>query len=276
MTGCVVCIHSFDYGSGFCDTPYGILFIGLKGSLTSKTEVVPKKIKTAVGYIERVAELEAEFSIHPSFALIQEILDLLREAAERFEAADDSRYLEAIANIQRFLGRADVTAILDSNLSGKSHVTEKMESHTAHTDQSPINIEAPEIPAFSSDSLPPYLYPESSIGINDGKGNYSSTLDPGTGKGAPCPQAMPEDIVFNMPHGGDDDMESRWVDELIPQGPSTVDGGGVEDELSAMLGDMESEFNSIISSFGSASAHLEEENEWDLSLAEFENALKDR
>ena len=86
--------------------------IGMKGDLT-KSLIHSKHIETATSFFEATKEIEAQFSLKPSYKLIEKIMDLLREATEQFAEGSDDRYLSVIKHIQKFLQREDVTRILD-------------------------------------------------------------------------------------------------------------------------------------------------------------------
>ena len=86
--------------------------IGMKGDLT-KSPIRSKHIETATSFFEATKEIEAQFSLNPSYKLIEKIMDLLREAAEQFAEGGDDRYSLVIKHIQKFLQRADVTQVLD-------------------------------------------------------------------------------------------------------------------------------------------------------------------
>lgn len=86
--------------------------IGMKGDLT-KSLIHSKHIESATSFFEATKEIEAQFSLKPSYKLIEKIMDLLREATEQFAEGSDDRYLSVIKHIQKFLQRADVTRILD-------------------------------------------------------------------------------------------------------------------------------------------------------------------
>ena len=87
--------------------------IGMRGDLT-KSVLHTKHIETANSFFEATKEIEAQFSLNPSYKLIEKIMDLLREAVEQFAEGSDDRYMSVIKHIQIFLQRADVTEVLDS------------------------------------------------------------------------------------------------------------------------------------------------------------------
>ena len=85
---------------------------GIIGAVTNNPTNT-KHIENANSFYSATRETEAQFSLNPSYKLIEKIMDLLREAVEQFAEGGDDRYLAVIDHIQKFLQRADVTAILD-------------------------------------------------------------------------------------------------------------------------------------------------------------------
>lgn len=89
--------------------------LGIDGNLHKRSIFATEQVSKAEEILKKTKELEVQFSLSPSIQLIQELVDLLREAAERFDAASDERYDVAIKTIQKFLSRADVVNLLDKN-----------------------------------------------------------------------------------------------------------------------------------------------------------------
>eukprot|EP00607_Mallomonas_marina_P010178 CAMPEP_0182421332 /NCGR_PEP_ID=MMETSP1167-20130531/6670_1 /TAXON_ID=2988 /ORGANISM="Mallomonas Sp, Strain CCMP3275" /LENGTH=98 /DNA_ID=CAMNT_0024598355 /DNA_START=530 /DNA_END=823 /DNA_ORIENTATION=+ len=87
--------------------------MGIKGQ--QKSAAVVKNLTTAEAIFEKIMALELQFAEQPSFSAVQEVMELLRDAAERFSEAEDARFQSAILKTQRFLQREDVVRILDSN-----------------------------------------------------------------------------------------------------------------------------------------------------------------
>ncbi len=98
-------------------------------------------IETAQNLIDTTRELEKEFSAEPSLELVEKVMDLFREAVERFGEANDTRYHSAIEALHRFLHREDVLRILDESTQKsrtKLEVTNnsKTEDRPSRTDKS--------------------------------------------------------------------------------------------------------------------------------------------
>ncbi len=73
-----------------------------------------KNIATAQGLLETIAAMEADFAAKPSYQQVLNVMELFKDAVELFGEANDPRYLSALHQIQDFLRRADVMAILDN------------------------------------------------------------------------------------------------------------------------------------------------------------------
>ena len=86
---------------------------GIVGSHSTKSKGSLNQIQSAEAFLETTKDLIAHFSVEPSVALIQEIMELLRESAERFGAQNDDRYLVVVQDIKSFLQRDDVTVLLE-------------------------------------------------------------------------------------------------------------------------------------------------------------------
>lgn len=91
--------------------------IGIEGKTIIPTSNILKKklkkIQTAQAFYDSTILLQNKFNIKPKFEYIIEIMDLMREACERFSAANDPRYVVVIKQIQKFLQKPIVVQILD-------------------------------------------------------------------------------------------------------------------------------------------------------------------
>ena len=118
--------------------------LGIKGqqSIVKTT----KNVFTAEGIFERIKEVEEKFSISPSYTLVEQVMDLLREAAERFGEANDARYQHAIQQTQRFLQRDDVIRTLDlkrAEAANEKSIESKNKTVSTHSTNGKINTTVP-------------------------------------------------------------------------------------------------------------------------------------
>lgn len=123
---------------------------GVTGKI-KKSKSLMDCIGSAEELMKRAQDLEEEFSTNPSFELVQEFVDGLKEVVEKFDAANDERYSMAIKTMQKFLTRDDVLAVLDRKLEsrqGKSnaipapkvveHVQQTIDDNPSKSADSPV------------------------------------------------------------------------------------------------------------------------------------------
>jgi hypothetical protein len=74
---------------------------------------IEQQVITGCELLETVHQLEEQFSLEPSFPLLEAMMTLMRQAVECLGEAQDSRYQSALQHMQSFLSRADVIRLLD-------------------------------------------------------------------------------------------------------------------------------------------------------------------
>jgi len=141
--------------------------MGIDGSVKNKNE---KIIENAQGFFFEAKKIETQFSLSPSVEYVQEMMDLLRKAAEKFAEANDNSYTDVMGFIKKFLQRSDVNAVLDSKMSYPS---------IPHTD--------PEAPVVSLHAL-----------LDDSKANKEPTE---VNINKDKVDTYPEDAPRTPPHG---------------------------------------------------------------------------
>lgn len=88
---------------------------GIEGSHTTKNSGGgTQSLQSAEAFMETTKDLIAHYSVEPSVQLITEIMELMRESAEKFGANSDDRYLTVVQDIKSFLQRPDVTDLLSN------------------------------------------------------------------------------------------------------------------------------------------------------------------
>ena len=220
--------------------------IGIKGDLT-KNPVHAKHIETANSFFSATREIEAQFSLNPSYRLIEKTMDLLREAAEQFAEGSDNRYSSVIEHIQKFLQRADVTLILDTAMKDQL----KPSQLGVKDNQSGVENDAV-VSGKDSKMIP--------------SSEYSGQLSPSNLGFDISKQDLKCDVNF-----------SKYEDELAalmetPQNQSpryddgdeddtaSIKSDGMEFELKEMLGDITEEFTTLLDSFQKTDTPLKAEN----------------
>lgn len=92
---------------------------GVKGKHTNAT--MQKEIKSAIEMIEAIKNMESELkeNSEPTKEKVTFIMDLYRQAAEKFELAGDARHEEVMSSMRDFLAKPLVASILDGSFEKK-------------------------------------------------------------------------------------------------------------------------------------------------------------
>lgn len=220
-------------------------------------------------------DLQAQFSLNPSYKLIEKIMDLLREAVEQFAEGRDDQYLDVIKHSQNFLQRADVTIILDRECQPKSESPPiiisdgdlsipLMESTGIETDLDALEMEDDqfqdsESPSFDGKHVENILVTE--IDEND-----ASIIE--------------KEFSALMTHNRSTKVRSPSEEDIIVEDYSSFKSDGIELELNSMLGDITEEFDILMNSFDNSPtksvANVENsESEEQLDMDECDMILKD-
>jgi hypothetical protein len=86
---------------------------GVKGKHTNAA--AHKAIQDAMHLVQEIQTKELALKHDPSVERVNEIMDLYRQAAERFEVAGDIRHEEVIAHLRKFLALPLTASILDGS-----------------------------------------------------------------------------------------------------------------------------------------------------------------
>jgi len=109
---------------------------GVKGKHTNAA--TQRAVQMALNMVGLIQQKEAELIDHPNVDRVNEIMDLYRQAAEKFELAGDPRHAEVMAHMKRFLNQAFTTSILDG-----SFVSEQKASSAGTASSSILHKSAP-------------------------------------------------------------------------------------------------------------------------------------
>jgi hypothetical protein len=86
---------------------------GVKGKHTNAT--MQNVIMEAVEMLEDIQVREQMLEKDPSKQMVTDIMDLYRQAAEKFELADDARHEQVVTLMKKFLAKPTVASILDDS-----------------------------------------------------------------------------------------------------------------------------------------------------------------
>mmetsp|Transcript_30212 Transcript_30212/g.49915 ORF Transcript_30212/g.49915 Transcript_30212/m.49915 type:complete len:614 (+) Transcript_30212:124-1965(+) len=106
---------------------------GVKGKHTNAA--TQKAIHDALQIVQEIQAKERALEYQPSAERVNEIMDLYRQAAERFEVAGDIRHEEVVVHMRKFLAQPLTASILD----GSYQPDEKKEAAVPTTDDEAKN-----------------------------------------------------------------------------------------------------------------------------------------
>ena len=90
---------------------------GVKGKHTNAA--MQRSIQTALSIVTDIQKKERALEHDPTVENVNEIMDLCRQAAERFEQAGDSRHQEVMAHMKKFLSNPITVSILSGSYEAK-------------------------------------------------------------------------------------------------------------------------------------------------------------
>jgi hypothetical protein len=96
---------------------------GVKGKHTNAT--THKAIQEALALVQEIQAKERALEYQPSAERVSEIMDLYRQAAERFEVAGDARHEEVVTHMRKFLDMPLTVSILDGSYKPEEPKEEK-------------------------------------------------------------------------------------------------------------------------------------------------------
>lgn len=117
---------------------------GVKGKHTNAA--AHRAIGEALQLVQEIQTKELALRHDPTVERVNEIMDLYRQAAERFEAAGDVRHEEVVTHMRKFLALPVTTSILDGSY-------KKAESPEKHVRQSESDVPEGEVLEASSSLL---------------------------------------------------------------------------------------------------------------------------
>ena len=92
---------------------------GVKGKHTTTT--TQKLVQSAVNILNAIREKEDSLEQNPSLENVKEVMDLYRQAAEKFESSNDPRHEEVLSEMHAFLAKPLVKSILETEVD-RTHI----------------------------------------------------------------------------------------------------------------------------------------------------------
>ena len=212
---------------------------GIEGSHTTKMKGSLQQIQSAEAFLETTKDLMSHFAVEPSVQLIQEIMELLRESAERFGAQNDDRYMMVVQEIKAFLQREDVTNLLQGGVSKAS----ASDAATAASSPPPTSEDLPATPPPSGDFKP--------FGLNLVELGSARKAPPSAP--APAPALDAAAAAAAAPASSAADSVAPSASDDPPPPPPTSDGGDeIALELKKDLESMTEDFSLLLETFQAA------------------------
>ncbi len=226
---------------------------GVKGKHTNAA--TQRAVQMALNLVALIQQKEKELIDQPTVDRVNEIMDLYRQAAEKFELAGDPRHAEVMAHMQRFLSQQFTTSILDGTFPHNA-------SAPAKKPESPEEEKKVSSPVPQGEVLEQPTYALSNDEDDD------DDVTPAAGKEETPTEETPDDLndttLQNMEDMMNDaikdlsdlGMEDDDIDNILtsPKNAAdteTDDFAAHDDtfaELDAMLSDADKELNELLNS----------------------------
>lgn len=226
---------------------YQMSELGIEGSITKAKSNV-KTIESAQAFYEQTMLLESEFTENPNVELIRQVMDLMREATERFSEANDDRYEAVIQQIKIFLQKPEVEELLQQvalSDGNSNHDSKNVDVNSYSTANNTVTAATAAVTAAttaaSTAASTIMQYADSAVeeitSFKDKlqKMALSGSIDSNDDDGAVGVLVKDDCPTIN----NDSNINSKNVDDNL------------EEELNDMLGDMTKEFNHLLKSFSS-------------------------
>ena len=206
--------------------------IGVEGTVT-RGKANARAIESAQAFYEQFFLIEKQFTRSPRVDLVRDVMDLLREATERFSEACDERYLAVLQQIKAFLARPEVDSLLQQTWTegrggagaavdggGESYDSEEEASHNS---------------AFGSTN-------------RDGNNTNNNSSSSNTGARKSIGDGLQAAMVASS--ASSDSFEDGSAARGVAAAPVGGGDDGLSAELDGLLGDMAAEFSSLLESYG--------------------------
>lgn len=196
---------------------------GVKGKHTNAA--MQKTVESAIQMIEDITVMEQQLVEKPSREKLSIIMDLYRQAAERFELAGDARHQQVVARMREFLASPIATNILETS-------GEQVES--GKEDEEPIQKES----VVADDKE------EAEVDIDDDDAKNDADLQ----KEMEEAESMLKSAHDDLKDLDVDDFEEEEVAVNITTDQGEVAGNDVISEFEDMLKDADKELQELMGS----------------------------
>ena len=223
---------------------------GVKGKHTNAA--TQRAVQMALNMVALIQQKEAELIDNPNVDRVNEIMDLYRQAAEKFEQAGDPRHAEVMAHMKRFLNQSFTTSILDGSFVKSAPATKKPAStdtsSSAAVPQGEI-LEQPKYNLSNDEDDDDDVAPQATYS----SGSEDVTTPTKSDKLNETLQDV-DDIIEEAKRDMEDmGMGNDDIDNILNSPPSKTENKGGDDdddfaELNAMFSDADKELNDLLNS----------------------------
>lgn len=209
---------------------------GVKGKHSNAA--TQRAVQMALNLVALIQQKEKELIDNPTVDRVNEIMDLYRQSAEKFEVAGDPRHAEVLAHMKRFLNQQFTSSILDGTFM-MSGTTDNRKADSPRDDPVPQGeiLDQPAYNLSNNDDDDDDDVKETSTSLND------STLQ--------SMENMLSEAVKDMSDFGVDDDD---INEILTSPTNRTGKDDLADhddtyaELDAMWSDADKELDELLNS----------------------------
>lgn len=212
---------------------------GVKGKHTNAA--TQRSIQIALNLVGLVQQKEKELIEHPTVDNVNVIMDLYRQAAEKFELAGDPRHAEVMAHMKRFLSQQFTVSILDGTF--RSSATDAIDENISTVPQGEVLEQPTHYTQLSNDDDDDVIiksFERKEAPINE----IVDSLNDSTMENM---EQMLDEAVKDMSDLGMEDDDINDILESSKEGEGWGDTDDTFAELDAMLIDADKELNELLS-----------------------------
>lgn len=226
---------------------------GVKGKHTNAA--THRAINQALHLVQEIQTMELALKHDPSVERVNEIMDLYRQAAERFESAGDVRHEEVVTHMRKFLALPLTVGILDGSYQKPNQEEDlqktgedgEMEGVVLETKQSDDEAEESEKKESVPASDPEPAAPEPTPAAEEPKEEGGEKKEAPKVEAAPVPEGVPLDTEANLLQklrmsaaSGDDQAFHDNMESILREAEADLANfkdleGGEDPELEIMM-----------------------------------------